>query len=67
MKIDSIILRYMKDLKISNIPKRVRSQKQSRILEAELLKRWEKWYKPFGKSFKTFEKDIRKTYSKSKI
>ena len=57
----------MKDLKISNIPKRVRSQKQSRILEDELLKRWKKWYKPFGKSFKTFEKDIRKIYSKSKI
>ena len=57
----------MKDLKISNIPKRVRSKKQSRILEAELLKRWEKWYKPFGKSFRTFEKDIRKIYSKSKI
>lgn len=67
MKIDSTILQYLRDLKISNIPKRVRSQKQSEVLEAELFKRWQKWYKPFGKSFKIFEKDIRKAYSKSKI
>lgn len=67
MKIDSTILQYLRDIKISNIPKRVRSQKQSKVLETELLKRWEKWYKPFGKSFRTFEKDIRKIYSKSKI